>query len=100
MCVKINIPTGVCAAAFVVYCKNYVWKFDVWGWKSFADTQLASGTTVIILLQLSAGEAEELAPNETDYRRSSQIKETLMDHVNLSAGFDPTNDLLINTMLS
>lgn len=55
---------------------------------------------MIILLQLSAGEAEELAPNETDYRRSSQIKETLMDHVNLSAGFDPTNDLLINTMLS
>lgn len=54
---------------------------------------------MIILLQLSV-EAEELAYNEMDYRQNSRIKGTLMDHVNFSSGFDPTNDLLINTMLS
>ncbi len=56
--------------------------------------------TVIILLQPPVGESREVAHNEMDSRQNSQIKGTLMDHVNFSAGFDPTNDLLINTMLS
>lgn len=72
----------------------------MWRSKSFSERQQESETTVIILLQLSVGESQELAHNEMDYRQNSQIKGTLMDHVNFSAGFDPTNDLLINTLLS
>lgn len=51
-------------------------------------------------MPLSVQEAEELSHNETVYRQNIQIKGTLRDHVNFSAGFDPTNDLLINTMVS
>lgn len=72
----------------------------MWGSKSFPKRRQESQTTVIILLQLSVGEPQELSHNEMDYRQNRQIKGTLMDHVNFSAGFDPTNDLLINTVLS
>lgn len=68
--------------------------------KLFSDRQHGSYTTVIILMPLSVQEAEELSHNETVYRQNIQIKGTLRDHVNFSAGFDPTNDLLINTMVS
>lgn len=68
--------------------------------EKFSERQRASGTTVIILFQLSVGDTEDLDSNEMDYRQNSQIKGAMMDHVNFSAGFDPTNDLLINTMLS
>lgn len=72
----------------------------MWGSKSFPKRRQESQTTVIILLQLSVGEQQELSHNEMDYRQNSQIKGTLMDHVKFSPGFDPTNDLLINTVLS
>lgn len=75
-------------------------KFEMWRLESFSGRQHASYTTVIILLQLSAGEADELAHNEMVYRQNCHIKGTRRDHVNFSGGFDPTNDLLINTMLS
>lgn len=68
--------------------------------ENFSDRQHASGTTVIILFQLSDEESEELDSNEMNYRQNSQIKGAVRHHVNFSAGFDPTNDLLINTMLS
>lgn len=35
-----------------------------------------------------------------DYRQNGRIKGILKAHVNFSAEFDPTNDLLINTVLS
>lgn len=55
---------------------------------------------MIVLFQLPVGQTGELDPNGTDCVQNSPIKGVLMDHVSLSTGSDPTNDLLINTMLS
>lgn len=41
-----------------------------------------------------------LGPQGDGLQAEQTNQRTLVDHVNISAGFDPTNDLLINSMLS